>query len=568
MARTNIHFPAVRQNDDDVNSPVEEETRLGSGAARDPLEDLINDLEYQANVRLIRPAGGGLHQDENAGLEDVNPEDGGARELASKLAPNRKPRVRLRRRMRRPKDERWSAPDEQGERHSHNSKHYTDRWAHSHLAKPPTGSGNKWIWGMSTGLLLLASIGVVLVFVGPRNGLLSSRIGDASVEANVDRTKPVDILAEIELVRKSVGSNDAPVKPVEGEFAVATPPRPVQTITVRPKIEVPPIAPAPVGNVVIGSQANTLATAGEETPAADGSGFDLEPSSGAAEKSAIPEGPPVKTERPRVPALPQLVQAEPEMVTRLPTSQTSPSPTPQPSTSLDIQPSTMPTPQPSATLDTQPSTAPTPQPSATLDTQPSIAPTPQTSTLLKTQASTTPTPQLNTSLNTQPSATPLPQPSATLNTRPTTSDEPVSETTAPAKPELSAASTDSLLARGEALLRRGDITSARLVFLRAAAAGDPRAARGVGMTYDPDVYARLPVTGLKPDREQAEIWYSRAGENSKFMTFDEDIVAEPAPVDTEAQERHAACARKYRSYNADTGLYRSFSGVMRRCRLP
>ncbi len=88
------------------------------------------------------------------------------------------------------------------------------------------------------------------------------------------------------------------------------------------------------------------------------------------------------------------------------------------------------------------------------------------------------------------------------------------------------------------------------------------------MTYDPDVYARLPVTGLKPDREQAEIWYSRAGENSKFMTFDEDIVAEPAPVDTEAQERHAACARKYRSYNADTGLYRSFSGVMRRCRLP
>ncbi len=138
----------------------------------------------------------------------------------------------------------------------------------------------------------------------------------------------------------------------------------------------------------------------------------------------------------------------------------------------------------------------------------------------------------------------------------------------PAKPELSAASTDSLLARGEALLRRGDITSARLVFLRAAAAGDPRAARGVGMTYDPDVYARLPVTGLKPDREQAEIWYSRAGENSKFMTFDEDIVAEPAPVDTEAQKRHAACARKYRSYNADTGLYRSYSGVMRPCRLP
>ena len=88
------------------------------------------------------------------------------------------------------------------------------------------------------------------------------------------------------------------------------------------------------------------------------------------------------------------------------------------------------------------------------------------------------------------------------------------------------------------------------------------------MTYDPDIYARLPVTGLKPDREKAEFWYSRAGENSTFMTIDENTMDEPDPVVAEAEERNAACARKYRSYNADTGLYRSYSGVMRPCRLP
>jgi hypothetical protein len=164
----------------------------------------------------------------------------------------------------------------------------------------------------------------------------------------------------------------------------------------------------------------------------------------------------------------------------------------------------------------------------------------------------------------------------------TTADEPVSGLADPADAPLSAAMIERLLARGERLLRSGDIVPARLVFLRVAAAGDQRGARGVGMTYDPEIYSRLSVTGLAPDREQAELWYDKAGADSAFMTLEQTVADEPDPQDADSEasvasagapyvgteERNAACARKYRSFDAQTGLYKSYSGVMRPCRLP
>jgi hypothetical protein len=154
-------------------------------------------------------------------------------------------------------------------------------------------------------------------------------------------------------------------------------------------------------------------------------------------------------------------------------------------------------------------------------------------------------------------------------------EEPVSDAAQPVMSHLSAAQIDRLLARGEELLQSGNIASARLLFLRIAAAGDRRGARGVGMTYDPRVLSRLPVAGLTPDREQAEIWYRKAGDDSP-LTTDRGTLADAstAQADTsKAQEPgsaewNAACARKYESFEPSTGLYTAHSGTKRPCQLP
>jgi hypothetical protein len=159
---------------------------------------------------------------------------------------------------------------------------------------------------------------------------------------------------------------------------------------------------------------------------------------------------------------------------------------------------------------------------------------------------------------------------------------------------LPAAQVDRLLARGEDLLQSGDMVSARMIFLRIVAAGDHRGAMGVGMTYDPDVYARLAVAGLTPDRDKADSWYDRAGDVPRFTITGRtrpetppetpevreagstapdagaakpDALAAAEPY-AGSPERNAACAKKYKSFDANTGLYKSFSGVMRPCRLP
>jgi len=71
---------------------------------------------------------------------------------------------------------------------------------------------------------------------------------------------------------------------------------------------------------------------------------------------------------------------------------------------------------------------------------------------------------------------------------------------------------DALLARGYIKLQNGQISSARLLFRRVAAMGDERGAKGMGMTFDPAVFAKLPVVGLTPDQKEADYWYRKAAE--------------------------------------------------------
>ena len=85
------------------------------------------------------------------------------------------------------------------------------------------------------------------------------------------------------------------------------------------------------------------------------------------------------------------------------------------------------------------------------------------------------------------------------------------ETTfAPPSPGLSNTEIAEQLDHGDALLRNGDVVSARLFYERAAGAGDGRAALRLGATFDPEFLGRLGLGKLQANPAEARSWYSRA----------------------------------------------------------
>ena len=64
--------------------------------------------------------------------------------------------------------------------------------------------------------------------------------------------------------------------------------------------------------------------------------------------------------------------------------------------------------------------------------------------------------------------------------------------------------------QGEQFIAAGDVVTTRIVFQRAAEAGDANAAMALGATYDPTVLAKLGVAGLGADVEKARTWYQKA----------------------------------------------------------
>ena len=69
---------------------------------------------------------------------------------------------------------------------------------------------------------------------------------------------------------------------------------------------------------------------------------------------------------------------------------------------------------------------------------------------------------------------------------------------------------NTLIERGDAMLALHDIGSARLLYERAAKAGNSRAATGVGKTFDPNFLRREGAVGLQPNRSEAINWYQKA----------------------------------------------------------
>src|SRR5262249_39849409 len=69
-----------------------------------------------------------------------------------------------------------------------------------------------------------------------------------------------------------------------------------------------------------------------------------------------------------------------------------------------------------------------------------------------------------------------------------------------------------LIDQGERFMQGGDVAAARVIFQRAAEAGDAGAALALGSTYDPLFLKMMGALGVPPDLERARAWYERAKE--------------------------------------------------------
>jgi hypothetical protein len=87
---------------------------------------------------------------------------------------------------------------------------------------------------------------------------------------------------------------------------------------------------------------------------------------------------------------------------------------------------------------------------------------------------------------------------------------PAPAATAPPAPSLEREEIAALYERGEQLIAQGEIAAARLMFARAAEAGDARSALALGASYDPGVLRKLGVLGVRGDAALAREWYAKA----------------------------------------------------------
>lgn len=110
----------------------------------------------------------------------------------------------------------------------------------------------------------------------------------------------------------------------------------------------------------------------------------------------------------------------------------------------------------------------------------------------------------------EPAGVPLAAGPATTTQLPASPPMPLDPATRLVGTRLTNQEIAALVARGDALVGTGDITSARLFYGRAAEAGDGRAALRMGATFDPGFLERVGVRGVAGNQQEALSWYRRA----------------------------------------------------------
>ena len=84
-------------------------------------------------------------------------------------------------------------------------------------------------------------------------------------------------------------------------------------------------------------------------------------------------------------------------------------------------------------------------------------------------------------------------------------------TSSPSAP-LGGEEEDQLLQRASGLMKRGDVTGARLLFEHLARRGSALGAFALGQSYDPQYLRKMYIRGLTADQKRADYWYRRAAE--------------------------------------------------------
>ncbi|MFL5004701.1 MAG: hypothetical protein ACJ8DK_05080 [Microvirga sp.] len=77
-------------------------------------------------------------------------------------------------------------------------------------------------------------------------------------------------------------------------------------------------------------------------------------------------------------------------------------------------------------------------------------------------------------------------------------------------PNLPRDEIEGYMAKGERMLKAGDIAAARLFFTRVAEAGEVRGALAMARSFDQETLRTLPVYGLQPSPQEAARWYAKA----------------------------------------------------------
>ena len=192
-----------------------------------------------------------------------------------------------------------------------------------------------------------------------------------------------------------------------------------------------------------------------------------------------------------------------------------------PASTETASPATEPAAAPASTETTPPPAEPT---TASAFTEPAPPPTEPAAAPASTETAPPPAEPITASAFTKPAPPPT-DPASTETASPATGPATGPASTETAPPSLSAGPTAKraetarplpaeqiamLLARGDAFMQVRDIASARLLYERAADAGNGRAALRVGESFDPAFLGRIGVYRNTGDRRLALSWYRRA----------------------------------------------------------